>query len=78
MDSATISPGISLSYAFNNYFSVNAGYRYGYDLDTEDDGHGFSVGAECAVTDSVGMGASVHFNEEEGFTGVSAGISFHF
>jgi len=77
-DSTIISPGVSLSYAFNNYVSVNAGYRYGYNLETEEDVNAFSVGAECAVTEVIGLGVSVAFNTDDGFTGVSAGVRFHF
>ena len=77
-NSPFIAPGVSVSYAFNNYVSVNAGYTYGYNLDTEQDVNAFSVGAECAVTEVIGLGVSVAFDTEDGFTGVSAGVRFHF
>ncbi|HEX5222121.1 MAG TPA: outer membrane beta-barrel protein [Verrucomicrobiae bacterium] len=77
-DSPFIAPGVSASYAFNNYVSVNAGYTYGYNLDTEEDVNAFSVGAECAVTEAIGLGVSVAIDTENGFTGVSAGVRFHF
>lgn len=76
--SSTIAPGLTASYACNNYLSLNAGYSYGYNLDAHDGAHGFSVGADCAVTKEIGLGVGVHFDTEEGFTGLSAGISYHF
>lgn len=77
-DATGIAPGLTASYAFNHQVSVNAGYSYGYDLDAHDGAHTFSVGAACAVTREIGLGVGVHFEAEEGFTGLSTGISFHF
>jgi hypothetical protein len=78
VESTAISPGLFGSYAFNNWFSVNAGYAYGYDVETSDDAHGFFGGAECALTEQVGVGISARFSEGQGFTGVSTGVHFHF
>lgn len=77
-DATLLAPGLTVSYAFNNYLSLNAGYGYGYDLDTEDDSHGFSVGAVWALTNEVGLGIGASFDSEVGFTGLSAGLSYHF
>lgn len=77
-ESTGIVPGLAVSYAFNQYLSLNAGYSYGYDLDAHDGAHGLSVGAECALTKKVGLGVGAHFDPEEGFMGLNAGLSFHF
>lgn len=77
-DTTALLPGISLSYAFNDRFSVNASYGYSYDIDRDTDGNSVSLGAELAVTENVGVDISAHFVEEQGFTGATAGISFHF
>jgi hypothetical protein len=76
--STSISPGIQVSYAFNNKLSVNAGYSYLYDVDSEADAHGFSVGSVVAVAEHVGVHVAATFTESDGFSGISAGVAFHF
>ena len=74
----TIQPGILLSYAFNNTLSVNGGYTYGRDVDSSADVHGFSVGSQVALSKRLGLNLNVLFTDENGFSGASAGFTYHF
>lgn len=75
-----IAPGITGSYAINNQISVNGGYTYTQDIDDDVDveAHGFSVGTRVAIAESLGLNLNAFFVEDEGFTGVSAILSWHF
>lgn len=77
---ASISPGISVSYAINNQISLNAGYTYSRDLDEDFDieDHGFGIGARIALAERIGLDVGVSLDEEEGFTGIGAMISWHY
>jgi len=77
-DSTSVQPGITLSYAFNNTISVNAGYTYAHDLDNGGDIHAFRVGTEIALSEQVGLNLGATFTEDNGFSGASAGVTFHF
>jgi hypothetical protein len=76
--STTISPGITVSYAFNNRLSVNANYTYVRGIDDEFDVHGYGGGARFAVTERLGIDAGANFAESQGFVGAFAGVSWHF
>jgi len=77
-DSTAVLPGITLSYAINNRISFDGGYTYAHDLDTGDDGHGFTAGTRIAVAERIGLNIQAMFAEGLGFTGVTAGLSFHY
>ncbi len=77
-DATVIQPSITVSYAFNNRWSINAGYLYGRDLDSDIDSHAISVGTRIALAERVGFDVGVVFLEEYGFGGINAGVSFHF
>ncbi len=77
-DSTTFSPGLSLSYAVNNRWSVGAGYNYSRDLEEDLHGHSFNVGTRIALTDRIGLNLGVSFVEDSGFAGVSSTLTFHF
>jgi hypothetical protein len=77
-DSTSISPGLTLSYAFNNRVSVHGGYNYNRDLEEDLHGHTFSVGTRVALTDRIGLNLSATFAEDSGFSGVASTLSFHF
>ncbi len=78
--STTAQPGIQLSYAFNNKFAIHGGYNYAFELDNRAnvDEHIFNVGADYALSDSVGLGVTGFFVDDLGFTGLTAGLSYHF
>jgi hypothetical protein len=78
-DTTTVLPGITLSYAFNSKFSINGGYKYGFEVDGEDvEAHMASVGAVYALTEQVEVNGTAYFVEEQGFSGVTAGVAYHF
>ena len=79
-DYVSIEPGITLSYAINNHISLNGGYTYIQDIDGDVDveAHTFSLGTRIAIAENLGLNVDVHFEEEEGFSGVAAILSWHF
>ena len=79
-DVVTIRPGITLSYAINNHISLNGGYTYIQDIDGDVDVelHTFSLGTRVAIAENLGVNLDVLFEEEEGFSGVAAILSWHF
>jgi hypothetical protein len=76
--STAILPGVTLSYALNNRISVDGGYTYSRDVDNGDDGHGFTVGTHVALLEQLGLNVQAAFAEGRGFTGITAGFSFHY
>jgi opacity protein-like surface antigen len=79
-DVVTIKPGITLSYAINNHVSLNGGYTYIQDIDGDVDIelHTFSLGTRVAIAENLGLNFDVLFEEEQGFSGVAAILSWHF
>jgi len=79
-DVVTIRPGITLSYAINNRISLNGGYTYIQDIDGDIDveRHTFSLGTRVAIAEHLGLNFDVLFEEEQGFSGVAAILSWHF
>jgi hypothetical protein len=80
-DFVGIEPGITLSYAINNRVSLNGGYTYIQDIDGDIDDverHTFSLGTRVAVAENLGLNFDVLFEEEQGFSGVAAILSWHF
>lgn len=77
-DATAIQPGVTVSFAINNRWSINAGYLYSRDLDTDGDTHAISLGTRIALAERVGFDVGVVFLEEYGFGGINAGVSFHF
>ena len=79
-DFVGIEPGITLSYAINNRVSLNGGYTYIQDIDGDIDVevHTFSLGTRVAIAENLGLNFDVLFEEEEGFSGVAAILSWHF
>src|SRR5215204_6790929 len=78
-DSTTsISPGVTLSYAFNNRVSVNANYTYVRGIDDEGDAHTYGAGARVAVTEKIGVDLGATFAEGQGFVAAFGGVSLHF
>jgi hypothetical protein len=77
-DATVISPGVTISYAFNNCVSIAAGYSYSYDVDSETDDHSFHVGPTVRVCENVGVSVTGFFDTDDGFAGVLAGITYHF
>jgi len=76
-----LEPGITISYAINNRVSVHGAYTFVGDIDVFDVGtaaHESSIGTRIAVADQLGLTLNGHFLDEEGFTGVSAILSWHF
>lgn len=74
----TIEPGLAASFAFNNWLSIGAAYRYVYATDTETHVNDFSVGPQVALGKKIGFDFRVDFNDHGGFSGVEAGFSFHY
>jgi hypothetical protein len=76
----SIEPGITLSYAINNRISLNGGYTYVQDIDDDIDveAHTFSLGGTVALAERLGLNVNGLFEEDEGFTGVTAILSWHF
>lgn len=78
-DVTTVAPAIGVSYALNNAISVNAGYAYTFDIDEVDDAqHSWSVGAAYALSEQVGLAVNGIFVEEQGFSGLTALVRYHF
>lgn len=77
-ESWSIFPGVGVSYAINNRIAVGGSYAYGYNLDSEEDAHLFSAGPTIALLERVGLSIAASFNDEIGWSGVTAGIEFHF
>jgi hypothetical protein len=77
-DAWSIAPGATVSYALNNRIAVAGSYAYVYNLEVEEGNHAFSVGPKFAIFERVGVGVSATFDDEEGFTGVFAGVELHF
>jgi|SRR6185436_13745554 len=73
-----ITPGATLSYALNNRLALAANYTYAYNLDAEEGDHAFSVGPRFALFERVGLNVSASFTDDDGFTGVTAGVELHF
>src|SRR5688572_17147226 len=78
----TLEPGITLSYAINNRISLNGGYTYVQDIESDDlsfdAAHTFSVGTSIALVERLGLNLNALFEEEQGFSGVTAILSWHF
>ena len=76
----SIEPGITLSYAINNHISLNGGYTYIQDLDDDIDveAHTFSVGTRIALAEHLGLDLNAFFEEEQGFSGAAAILSWHY
>jgi len=76
----SIEPGITLSYAINNHISLNGGYTYVQDIDDDVDfeAHTFSVGTRIAIEENLGLNLNALFEEEQGFSGATATLSWHF
>jgi len=79
-DFVGIEPGITLSYAINNHISLNGGYTYIQDLDDDIDveAHTFSVGTRIALAEHLGLNLNAFFEEEQGFSGAAAILSWHY
>jgi hypothetical protein len=72
-------PGLNLSYALNNKLSIDGSYSYGFEIDgVETELHLLGLGATYAVTERIGVSAKGYFAEEQGFTGLTAGVAWHF
>ena len=80
VDFVAIEPGITLSYAINNHISLNGGYTYIQDIDGDVDveAHTFSVGTRVAIAENLGLNLNALFEEEQGFSGATAILSWHF
>jgi hypothetical protein len=78
----TLEPGVTLSYAINNRISLNGGYTYVQDIESDDlsfeAAHTFSVGTSIALTERLGLNLNALFEEEQGFSGATAILSWHF
>ena len=78
----TLEPGITLSYAINNHISLNGGYTYVGEISSDniqfDSVHTFSVGTRIAITENLGLNLDALFQEEQGFSGATAILSWHF
>jgi len=82
----TLEPGVTLSYAINNRISLNGGYTYVQDIEDDDDdlfpdfeaAHTFSLGTRVALTENLGLNLDALFEEEQGFSGATAILSWHF
>jgi len=81
-DVVTIEPGITLSYAINNHISLNGGYTYIGEITSDDiafeSAHTFSVGTRFAIAENLGLNLNALFAEEQGFSGATAILSWHF
>ena len=81
-DVVTIRPGITLSYAINNHISLNGGYTFVGDIESDDlqfdSAHTFSVGTSIALVERLGLNLHALFEEEQGFSGATAILSWHF
>ncbi len=78
-DTTTVLPGLNLSYALNNKLSIDGSYSYGFEIDgVETELHLLGLGATYAVTERIGVSAKGYFAEEQGFTGLTAGVAWHF
>ena len=77
-ESWSILPGVSLSYAFCSRFAINGGYTYAYNFDAEDEDHLFHAGATFALLEQLGLSVNASFSKEFGFTGIAAGVEFHY
>ncbi len=78
----TLEPGITLSYAINNHISLNGGYTYVADIESDDlefdTAHTFSVGTRIAIAENLGLNLDALFADEQGFSGATAILSWHF
>lgn len=78
-DGLTILPGITLSYALNNRISVDGGYTYIRDIANDgEDSHGLTVGTRIALMEQLGLNIQAAFADGQGFSGITAGFSFHY
>ena len=77
-DATTILPGVTVSYALNNRISVDGGYTYIRDIDHGEDSHGLSVGTSIALMEQLGLNVHAAFADGQGFSGITAGLSFHY
>jgi hypothetical protein len=78
-DSTTsIAPGVTLSFAINNWVSVNGNYTYVRGIDDEGDAHTYGPGARIAITDRIGIDLGATFADGQGFVGAFGGVSLHF
>jgi hypothetical protein len=81
-DVVTIRPGITLSYAINNHISLNGGYTFVGDIESDDlvfeSAHTFSLGTSLAIAERLGLSLNALFMEEQGFSGATAILSWHF
>jgi opacity protein-like surface antigen len=80
-EATVIQPGVTVSFAINNRWSINAGYLYSHDLDSNNDGgnsHALRLGTRVALAERVGLDIGAVFIEDYGFSGINAGVSFHF
>ncbi|HMJ67197.1 MAG TPA: hypothetical protein VK615_17765 [Candidatus Binatia bacterium] len=80
IDTTTIEPGITLSFALNNWISVNGNYTYVRDVDfgKDLDAHTYGGGARIALTETLGLDVGARFADGQGFTSAFAGLSMHF
>ena len=78
----TLEPGVTLSYAINNRISLNGGYTYIQDIESDDlqfeAAHTFNLGTRVALTENLGLNLHALFEEEQGFSGATAILSWHF
>ena len=78
----TLEPGVTLSYAINNRISLNGGYTYIGDITSDDlqfeAAHTFSLGTSIALAERLGLNLNALFEEEQGFSGATAILSWHF
>jgi hypothetical protein len=67
VDTTTIEPGITLSFAFNNRISVNGNYTYVRDVDFGKhlDAHTYGGGARIALTETLGIDVGARFADGE-------------
>jgi len=80
IDISTIDPGITLSFAFNNWVSIAGNYTYVRDVDfgKHSDAHTYGPAARIALTETMGLDVGATFADGEGFMSAFAGLSFHF
>jgi len=71
-------PGVFLSYAINNRFSINGGYTYSYNFDNSENDHLFSAGAVVAIVDRIDLAVTASFSNDFGFSGIMSALEFHY
>jgi hypothetical protein len=48
------------------------------DIDDGDDSHGLTVGTRIALMERLGLNIQSAFTDGQGFSGITAGLSFHY